>query len=123
MLLIYRFRYVLFLICLAVLLWGILRPAPPPMLFAQSDKWLHFMAFLGFSLTTRFAFCHRAIWLVWIMLLLSAPGLEFLQVTLQTTRQFSWGDVAGNLSGVITALLIWMLFIRSLPESLNKTKR
>ena len=110
----YRIRYALFLICLATLLYGILRPESPPQLFTQSDKYLHFVAFLGFSLATRFAFCHKAIWAVWIALVMSAPGLEFLQHYLQASRQFSWGDVAGNLSGVIAAFIIWKLFHKRL---------
>ena len=108
----YRWRYLIFLTCLLVLLWGILRPETPPQPFQNADKWMHFIAFLGFSLATRFAFCHKAIWLVWIALFLSAPSLEYLQHYLQATRHFSWGDVAGNLSGVVAAFIIWKLFLK-----------
>lgn len=118
----YKLRYWFFLGCLALLLWGILRPESPPYLFDDSDKWLHFIAFLGFSLTTRFAFCNRAIWLVWILLMISAPALEFLQHYLQSSRQFSWGDAAGNLSGVFVAFVIWKLILNSYFKDSSVTK-
>jgi len=108
----YRIRYVLFLICFSILLWGILRPETPPQPFDNADKFFHFVAFLGFSLITRFAFCHKAIWLVWIALFLSAPSLEFLQHYIQPTRHFSLGDAAGNLSGVVTAFVLWKLLFK-----------
>lgn len=108
----YRIRYFLFLICLVILLYGILRPESPPNLFSDSDKFLHFIAFFGFSLVTRFAFCKKAIWLVWLVLFLSAPGLEYLQHDLQASREFSIGDIMGNLSGVITAFILWKLVLK-----------
>ena len=108
----YRIRYFLFLVCSVILLYGILRPESPPNLFTHSDKYLHFIAFFGFSLVTRFAFCNKGIWLVWLALFLSAPGLEYLQHYLQVSREFSKGDMLGNLSGVVTAFILWKLLLK-----------
>lgn len=109
----YQFRYVIFLVCLSILLWGIFRPESPPQPFDNADKIWHTLAFFGFSLTARFAFCHKAIWLVWIVLALSAPTLEYLQGLLQTSRQFSYGDMLGNLSGVVLAFTVWKLLLKT----------
>jgi hypothetical protein len=98
---------------LSLLLWGVLRAQTPPDLFNQSDKWMHFLAFFGFSLATCFAFCKHVSWRVWVwaLLLFSAPGLEYLQHYLQATRHFSLGDVAGNVSGVVGAWPLWRVYL------------
>ncbi|BBP44502.1 hypothetical protein [Thiosulfativibrio zosterae] len=115
----FRIRYVLFMVSLTILLYGILRPESPPNLFNQSDKLMHVFAFLGFSLITRFAFCCRKF--VWLALFLSAPSLEFLQHYVQITRQFSWADVAGNLSGLVCALVVWKIILKeSVEKNFNK---
>jgi len=93
-------------------LWGIFRPESPPKPFENADKIWHTLAFFGFSLAARFAFCNKAIWLVWIVLVVSAPTLEYLQGLLQTSRQFSYGDMLGNLSGVMLAFIVWKLLLK-----------
>lgn len=102
-------RIPLFILCFSVLLWGLLRPESPPDLFNHSDKWMHFVAFFGFALVSRFAFTSLHAGWIWPMLFFAAPGLEYLQHYLQPHRTFSWADVAANTSGVITALGLWSL--------------
>ncbi|EXJ10793.1 VanZ family protein [Nitrincola nitratireducens] len=107
-------RLPLFVLCTAVLLWGLLRPESPPDLFDHSDKWMHLIAFLGLALVSRFAFISlRGLW-VWPLLFLAAPGLEYLQHLVQPHRTFSWADVAANITGVLIALGLWAVIGRHL---------
>lgn len=101
-------RKLLFLACCAILAYGLFRPEPPPDLFDQSDKFLHLIAFAGLSLVTRFAFPSAPGWLLWPLLYVQAPLLEWLQHVLQPTREFSLLDVLANLCGISIALLLWI---------------
>lgn len=103
----YPWRFVIFLGVLGFLLWGIFRPSPPPQYFSHMDKVLHLVAFFVTALTARYATSVRFAWLTWILLLLLAPSLEYLQHELQPTRTFNYWDLLANLSGIILAWLIW----------------
>lgn len=100
-------RKLLFLACCAVLAYGLLRPEPPPDLFGESDKLLHLIAFGGLSLTARLAFPSAPGRLLWPLLLVLAPLLEWLQHVIQPVREFSALDVLANLCGIALALLFW----------------
>ena len=102
-------RFTLFIICTAILLYGLLRPESPPNLFDDSDKALHLLAFGGVSLSARIAFLRAPAWLLWGALLLCAPLSEWLQFKLQSSRQFSWLDISANLSGIILAAIGWWI--------------
>lgn len=102
-------RKLMFLTCCAVLAYGLFRPEPPPDLFESSDKFLHLLAFAGLSLISRFAFPSMPGWLLWSLLYSQAPLLEWLQHTLQPTREFSQLDILANLCGVSIALVLWTL--------------
>ncbi|TBU95923.1 VanZ family protein [Phytopseudomonas dryadis] len=102
-------RKILFLACCAVLAYGLFRPEPPPDLFEQSDKFLHVLAFAGLALVSRIAFPRVSGWLLWSLLFVQAPLLEWLQHRLQETREFSHQDILANLCGIGLALLLWLL--------------
>lgn len=106
--LMYKVRWLLFLICLSVLCYGLFRPESPPNPFSNSDKVLHCLAFFGFSLVARFAFVNRGNGLIWLCLLALATASEYLQHYLQPQRSFSWFDILANATGVTLALLVWL---------------
>ena len=97
----------LFLLCCAVLAYGLFRPQPPPYLFEDSDKFLHLIAFGGLALLSRLAFPRAPGWLLWGLLFVQAPLLEYIQHALQVSREFSYKDIFANLCGVSAALLAW----------------
>lgn len=101
-------RKLLFLACCAVLAYGLFRPEPPPDLFDESDKFLHLIAFGGLSLVTRIAFPSTPGWLLWPLLYIQAPLLEWLQHVIQPVREFSPLDVLANLCGISLALVLWI---------------
>lgn len=111
---IWRNRRALFIICLLVFCYGVLRPEPPPDLFPDSDKALHLLAFGGLSFSARLAFDRAPAWLLWPMLVLSAPASEWLQHVVQPAREFSVGDIQANLVGVALGCLVWLTFRRLL---------
>lgn len=100
-------RFLIFVACTALLLYGLFRPESPPNLFDNSDKLLHLLAFGGFSLTARLAFLRAPGWLLWGVLLFCAPLSEWLQHVLQPARQFSWFDIYANWAGVVLAAMGW----------------
>lgn len=74
---------------------------------------MHFLGFGAVSLAARIAFIRTPGWLLWGVLLISAPLSELLQHTLmQPFRKFSWLDIFANLSGVILAAIGWWLVTR-----------
>lgn len=110
----WRWRTPLFFLCLGIFCWGVFRPDSPPELFEDSDKALHVLAFMGLGLCSALAAAGRrgAAW-VWPALLLAAPLTEWAQHALQpATRDFSLGDILGNLAGVALAALLWRLVRR-----------
>ncbi|WP_269499616.1 hypothetical protein [Castellaniella sp. S9] len=119
--LIWRHRLALFCVCLAVFCYGVFRPESPPELFYESDKAMHVLAFMGLGLCAALAACgHRWAWAVWPALIAAAPLVEWLQHALQpATRDFSLGDITGNLIGVALAALVWGLVLRWLKLAAN----
>jgi hypothetical protein len=101
----HRGRMLWFLMVLAALLWGVLRPEGPHEPFPFFAVGLHVLAFLALGLSARFAFQGvSAVW-VWVPLLVAAVGLELLQAVLQPdSRQFSVLDIVGNIVGVVLAM-------------------
>ncbi|WP_107851128.1 VanZ family protein [Oceanimonas marisflavi] len=112
MALLFRLRLVIFFMFLAALCYGLFRPAPPPDLFDDSDKYLHLVAFFCLGLSARFAFVRASGAWVWSALLASAPVLEYLQHYVQPHRTFSGLDALANAVGVLLALAGWWV-IRS----------
>jgi len=103
-----NWRILLFLCVAALLCYGLLRSAPPPELFAQSDKLEHLLAFAALAFTCRAAFPHLGNERFWGLMLPLAPLLEWLQHLLQpASRHFSLGDAAANLAGMLLAALAW----------------
>ncbi|SDI09219.1 hypothetical protein SAMN05216588_11169 [Pseudomonas flavescens] len=100
----------LFLACCAVMAYGLFRPEPPPDLFEESDKFLHLAAFTGLALVSRIAFARTPGWLLWGLLYLQAPLLEWLQHSLQPHREFSHLDILANLCGISIALALWIAY-------------
>lgn len=99
-------RLALFLGCLTLLLYGLFRPQSPPDLFSHSDKWMHLLAFCALGLCARLAFWEWRGHLLWLLLLLSGPLLEYAQQVVQPARVFSAMDALANTAGVLMAMLI-----------------
>jgi len=112
--LVWRHRLALFCACLAVFCYGVFRPESPPELFNESDKAMHVLAFLGLGLCGALAaYGRRGAWGVWPALAAAAPLVEWLQHALQpATRDFSLGDIGGNLAGAALAAFAWWLALR-----------
>lgn len=102
-------RLGLFVLCAALLCYGLFRPESPPQLFEQSDKLLHVLAFAALALSARLAFGRVPGWLLWGVLLAFAPVAERLQQLWQPARHFSLHDALANVLGVALALLAWWL--------------
>lgn len=99
-----------FLLCLAIVLFAVFRPEPPPELFRLSDKVGHVLGFVALGLSGRFAFPRLHYLIFWPPLLLMAWALEWLQALLQPSRIYSQGDTVANLAGVVLALGVWVLW-------------
>jgi VanZ family protein len=102
-------RFLLFLVCCALLGYGLFRPQSPPEFFVNSDKFMHVLAFAGLAFSARLAFVRVPGWLLWSLLLVLAPLAEWLQHRWQPVRQYSHEDMLANLAGVLLALLVWGL--------------
>jgi hypothetical protein len=97
-------RWLLFLTCLTIMLYGTFRPEPPPDLFAHSDKVGHGFGFTALALTARMAM-HRVPWLLfWPGMAGFAMLLEYLQAAWRPLRIFSLADGYANMFGVAIAL-------------------
>ena len=103
-------RYMLFVLCILALGYGLFRPESPPDLFEQSDKVMHLLAFAAVAFSSRLAFQRVTGWPFWGLLLLLAPLLEWLQHRLQPSRQFSEEDMLANLLGVLLGLIAWLVW-------------
>lgn len=76
------------------------------------------MAFGGLTVCSRIAFEKARPALVVSVLLLLAPALEWLQHYVQPAREFSFGDIAANVAGVVLGVAAcWLLGrIRRRPQ-------
>lgn len=102
-------------ILLSLLLVGLyigLRPEPPPYLFTDGDKLLHFAFLFGVVVMARFAFPRLQLPYLTVLALFFAVLLESTQDVLQPTRVFAWEDVIANVSGAICAVIFLVLFNR-----------
>ncbi len=107
---VWRYRRLLFVLCLLVFCYGVFRPEPPPDLFQDSDKFLHVLGFGGLSFSARLAFDRVPAWLIWPALVAMAPLIEWLQHVAQPLRHFNSGDIQANLIGVALGCLAWLTF-------------
>ncbi|MFA5664080.1 hypothetical protein [Castellaniella sp.] len=119
-------RHLLFLAYLLFFSYGMFSARPPAVLlmpFAHWDKVLHVLAFLGLSLCTALVLMQRPwAWLAWPVLLVVAPGTEYLQHVVQPRRDFSLGDIVANGVGVLLAAGLWPgLRLLFLPFVLRRT--
>ncbi len=103
----FRLKPTFFVVCCALMLYGLFRPQSPPDLFEQSDKALHLLAFGALALSSRLAFERLPGWPLWGVLFALAPLLEWLQHLVQPVRQFSQDDILANALGVLLAWLTW----------------
>ncbi len=116
-----RFRFFSFLgWCMVwlALIWAIIDPSPPPIPLG-SDKVIHFTSFLAISLACV-TFC-RSAW----QLGLAAAFCALAEVLLEAAhyfipqRDFELADMAANLSGTATGMLIALLLLRMLQRHLT----
>ena len=103
--------------CLAwlVVAWAMLDPAPP-IVQAVSDKTIHFLSFVGISFGTV-AFCRSAgqLAMAGAFCAVAGVGFETAQYFIPT-RAFEWGDIAANLGGAITGILLAGLALGALQR-------
>jgi len=95
-----------------MVLYGLFRPAPPPDLFQQSDKFLHLLAFAVLSLTGRAALQSPPSGAFWTLFLVLGPTAELAQHWLQPMRTFSVVDALSNLTGTLIGAGLWWLWKR-----------
>jgi VanZ family protein len=107
-----RHRRGIFILCLLAFSYGVFRPEPPPQLFEDSDKAWHILAFAGLGFSAALALDRLPAWLLWSAMIAAAPLIEWLQHIAQPVREFSAGDIWGNLVGVLLGYLAWMMFRR-----------
>ena len=102
-------RTLLFIICLAGLLYGMFRELPPPQLFQESDKVGHILAFAALTLSGLLCFT-RKLSVPFIVVMLSFAAVsEYLQVSFRPQRYFSELDMYANLAGVALVSIIWLI--------------
>ena len=102
-------------VLLGLLLVGLyigFRPEPPPYLFTDGDKLLHFAFLFGVVIMARVAFPRLQLPYLTVLALFFAVMLESTQDVLQPTRVFAWEDVIANVSGAICAVIFLVLFSR-----------
>jgi VanZ family protein len=102
-------RWLLFIACVSGVLYAIFRPTPPEMLFDNSDKVGHFLAFSGLSITAFIAFKGRFSLFMWGALIALAFALEYLQGAFLPLRTFSLEDSYANLIGVAIGFVVCRL--------------
>ena len=88
------------------------RPEPPPYLFTDGDKLLHFVFLFAVVVMARLAFPQFRLSYLTILALTFAVALESAQDVLQPTRVFAWEDVIANVSGASCAVIFLALLSR-----------
>ena len=88
------------------------RPEPPPYLFTDGDKLLHFVFLFGVVVMARLAFPRLKLSYLAFLGLAFAVMLEGALDVLQPTRVFAWEDVIANVSGASCAVIFLQLFSR-----------
>ena len=108
--------WVVFILALAILAYGIFRPTPPPELFNNSDKVGHVIAFLGVSFVGRLALHSIPAALYWGIWFILAGLLEYLQHEFRPERYFSLQDAYANTAGVVIAIIATLLVGRFINQ-------
>lgn len=88
------------------------RPEPPPYLFTDGDKFLHFAFLFGVVVMARLAFPQLKLLYLAVMALATAVMLESAQEFLQPTRVFAWEDVFANVLGASCAVILLLIVSR-----------
>lgn len=102
----------LFIFSSALLLFALLRGAPPHALFWHSDKIGHALSFFAVALTGRLADLALPGWVYWTSLASLGMGLEYLQGVIGPLRTASLADAGANLLGILLAFVIcWALAV------------
>lgn len=100
---------VLFVMAFSLLLYGLFMPQlNTGKSIPNFDKVAHFCGFFIVFLFSRFAthgWLHR---IYWLLPLIAAVLLEYLQGQLVSSRDFSYGDIIANLLGVGAAGALWL---------------
>lgn len=109
--------WVIFLLALAALAYGIFRPTPPERIFENSDKVGHFIAFFGVSFIGRLAIHKIPNWIYWSCWFVLAGLLEYLQGVLQPLRHFSIEDAYANAVGVAISILVCFVTSKILKQT------
>lgn len=103
-------RWLVFIGCVSAVMYGIFRPVPPEMLFDNSDKVGHFIAFAALGITARLALPANRHGFIWPVLLVAAFVLEYLQGAWLPLRTFSLEDSYANSAGVAIGFAVcWLI--------------
>jgi len=99
-----------FLFVSMVVLYILFRPEPLEIIFHDSDKVGHVIAFLFLALTGRWALSKYSKLGFWLSMFLLAFMLEFLQGQVRPLRIFSMEDAYANGVGVLLALVVCTIY-------------
>lgn len=95
-----------------------------PIHFNGADKVFHLFAYFGLVLLWKFYFLsrdkHSGRWqnlLICLLAIVFGIIVEVVQYSLTTYRSFEYFDILANLSGVILAFVILVLFVSSTKTS------
>ncbi len=113
-------RWSFFIVCLSGVLYGNFKPSPPEQVFAHSDKAGHLVSMMLLGVSARLAM-YRIPWhLLWTTLIAFAILLEYFQGVLRPLRTFSMNDSYANISGVLIAMLVIVVWRLIAPNTLPK---
>ena len=103
------FRYIVFILLVGVVFYGVFNETAPPRFMGMSDKIGHMLAFAALSFCGLVVLPKR--YLAWFVaaILVLAVGSEFVQDWLLPYRQFAVLDLLANLAGASAALCVWLL--------------
>ena len=110
--------------CIAwlVVAWAMLDPSPP-LIGAVSDKTIHFLSFCAVSFAAV-AFCRSSVQLAMAGVVCAVAGVGFeIAQYFMPPRGFEWGDIAANLGGTVTGILLAALALRGLRKLGWPTRR
>ena len=80
------------------------------MVFHESDKTGHVLAFAALTFSGLLYFPKRFYIAFILTMLVFATGSEFLQATLRPKRHFSELDVYANILGVVITNVVWLTY-------------
>ena len=105
-------KYLIFVMSLLAIFYGLFRSDAPPELFKNSDLIGHFIAFLVLCISGFIALPARASYAFFCLLLVFSGIAENLQAALTPVRVFSLLDTQANIAGALLGVLFCFSYRR-----------